>query len=75
MTALQAGRPHQPGDPAAAAAGTFALQGCVDARGSVGAAQVLVDTGDLTGQFGITDRPRTGFSGTAGVEGGSGDLQ
>ncbi|MFB6777473.1 hypothetical protein ACFCX0_08615 [Streptomyces sp. NPDC056352] len=35
----------------------------------------LVDRGDLPGQFGITDRPRTGSSGSAGVEGGSGDLQ
>lgn len=74
-TALQTGRPHQPGDPAAGAADTFALQGCVDAGGSVGAARLLVDRGDLTGRFGITDRPRTGFSGSAGVEGGSGDLQ
>lgn len=44
-TVLQTGRPHQPGDPAAGAAGTFALRGCVDAGGSVGAARVLVDRG------------------------------
>jgi hypothetical protein len=52
VSALRSGGPHQPGDPAAAAVGTFPFQGGVDARGAVGAARVLVNCGDLPGQRG-----------------------
>jgi hypothetical protein len=70
VPSCQAGLSHQPCDPPPSASGALALEGSMNARGTVGAAGVLVDGGDLLGQLGIPHRAAARGAVVAGVVGG-----